>query len=241
MVRPLFAWARPLVLALATLLALASCSKHSSEQKEAKPTEASQALVGVEESNSLLEGIPQHGISLGDPDAPVVLTEFADLQCPFCAAVSVITLPKLIEDYVREGKVRLVFRNLAFLGPDSLKAAQMAAAAGLQDKLYQFVEIFLHNQGEENSGFVTDDYLRKIAGAVPGLDVDRALADRDSAPVKEQLEEAREQAQEFDIRGTPAFLLGKAGEKPEELHPRTLDPAFFAEKIDELLPKKAAD
>lgn len=236
-----FGWLRPLLFAMAALLALGSCSKNSSGQKEQHPAQVSEKLVGVQESNSLLEGIPQDGVSLGDPNAPVVLTEFADLQCPFCAAVSVVTLPKLIDEYVRKGKVRLVFRNLAFLGPDSVKAAQMAGAAGLQDKLYQFVEIFLHNQGDENSGFVTDDFLRNIANAIPGLDVDRAFSDRDSDAVKEQLEAAREEASEFDIRGTPAFLLGKAGEKPEELHPRTLDPAYFAEQIDALLPKEKAE
>lgn len=226
---------RLLVFAMAGIVALAGCSKTPSAKQEQHP-QASGELVGIDESNSLLEGIPQEGVSLGDPNAPVVLTEFADLQCPFCAAVAVITMPPIIERYVRKGQVRLVYRNLAFLGPGSVKAAHMAAAAGLQNRLFQFVEVFLHNQGEGSEN-VTDDYLRKVASAVQGLDVDRAFADRDSEAVKKQLEEAREQANEFDIRGTPSFLLGKAGEKPEELHPRTLDPSYFEEKIDELLPK----
>lgn len=226
-------WARLLVLALATMLALAGCGK----TKKHEPEHVSEELIGVSQSVSLLHDIRQDGVSLGNPDAPVVLTEFADLQCPYCGAVAVVTLPRIIDRYVRHGKVRLVFRNLAFLGPDSVRAARMAAAAAEQDKMFQFVEIFLHNQGEENSGYVTDDFLRKVASAVPGLDVDRAFHDRDSDAVKNRLEEARNEAEQFNIRATPSFLLGKAGEKPEELQLPTLDPAFLEQKIQELLPE----
>lgn len=224
------AWAR--LLAVVLVVALAGCGKTKKDQQH---HEAQEELVGVSQSNSLLENIRQDGVSLGNPDAPVVLTEFADLQCPYCAAVAIVTLPRIIDDYVRKGQVRLVFRTLAFLGPDSVKAAQMASAAAEQNKMFQFVEIFLHNQGEENSGFVTDDFLRKVASAVPGLDVDRAFQDRDSEAVKKQLEEARDEANRYEIRATPTFLLGKAGEKPEELKLRSLDPAFIEKKIDELL------
>lgn len=222
-----------LVFPLALALSLGSCTKKGHHDNG--------DLVGVSQANALIEGIPQNGNSLGDPDAPVVLTEFADLQCPYCAAVAIITLPRVINEYVRTGKARLVFHNFAFLGPDSTRAARMAAAAAEQDKMFQFVEIFLHNQGEPNSGYVTDDFLREVASAVPGLDVDKAFRDRDSAAVIERLEDAAAEADTFNIRATPSFLLGKAGEAPEELEPVTLDPEFFEQNIDELLASEDRD
>ena len=100
---------------------------------------------------------------LGDPDAPVTVTEYVDLQCPICAEASKQTLPTLINDYVRTGKVKLQARTLSFLGPDSVRAAQVAAGAREQGRLWPFLETFYAAQGTENSGYVTDDFLREVA------------------------------------------------------------------------------
>ena len=69
--------------------------------------------------SSLLAGIPERNGVLGDPNAKVTVTEFLDLQCPICAEASKQTLPTLINDYVRTGKVKLQARTLHFIGPDS--------------------------------------------------------------------------------------------------------------------------
>ena len=90
------------------------------------------ALRGVSESQALLAGVPQQGIALGRPDAPVTLAEYADLQCPFCREWTLRTLPTLVADYVRKGDLRIEFRGLAFIGPDSLTALESAEAAGEQ-------------------------------------------------------------------------------------------------------------
>src|SRR5690606_15057658 len=138
------------------------------------------AVSGAQLVTSLLEGIPQDGNSLGHPDAPVVLTEFIDLQRPACAVAGSVTVPPIIDRYVRTGKVRLGLHTLAFLGPDSVEAARMAAAAGEQDKMFQFVELFLHNQGKPNTDYVTDRSLRRLGEAIPQLDVDKAMRERNS-------------------------------------------------------------
>src|SRR4051812_47055215 len=159
------------------------------------------------EATRLFAGIPQHGTTLGDPKAPVTLTEFADLQCPFCGAFSNTKLPAVVADYVRTGKVRLVFRNLSFIGPDSQKAARFAAAAGLQHKLYDFVDRFYANQETENTGYVTDGFLRKVAAQVGGLDVDKAFQDQSSPAVAAQLAAAKPQATKGGVDSTPTFVL----------------------------------
>ena len=70
-----------------------------------------------------LEGIPQRQMTLGDPEAPVELIEFGDLQCPVCAAYSKDVLPEIMETQVRKGTVKIDFRNLTIIGPESGKSS----------------------------------------------------------------------------------------------------------------------
>jgi protein-disulfide isomerase len=191
-------------------------------------------LRGAHGARALFRGVPQHGIVLGDPDAPVTLTEFADLQCPFCRDYTLAVLPTLVRRYVRTGKVRMVFRNLSFIGPDSERAARTAAAAGLQDRLWEFTDLMYRNQGTENSGYVTDAYLRRIAGGA-GLDVGRALTDATGAAVRGQLDAAARQAARFRINSTPSFVLTGAGGQPQRLSPTSLTVDQFARPIEAAL------
>ena len=101
------------------------------------------------EVEKLFGGIPQQGVTLGEPDAPATLIEFADLQCPFCAQYTTGALPSVIEDYVRTGRLKLQLRLLRFIGPDSERGAEVAAAATLQDKGWEFSDLFFRNQGQE--------------------------------------------------------------------------------------------
>jgi protein-disulfide isomerase len=161
----------------------------------------------------MFAGIPQRGIELGDPRAQVTVTEFADLQCPFCGESARSELPKLVRRYVRAGRVKLVFRGLAFLGPDSLRGARMAAAAGRQNRLWQFVDLVYRNQGEERSGWVTDAYLRRVAAGA-GLDVRRAFAEWGSAPVWALVAEAKAAAKAVGVDSTPTFIVTRPGRQP---------------------------
>src|SRR4051812_48259497 len=118
----------------------------------------------------LLRGIPQSGNVLGRPDAPVTLVEYADPQCPYCGIWARETFPTLVREYVRTGKVRIVWRGLAFVGADSRTALATAVAAGQQDRLFDVVALLYRNQGVENTGWVSDALLRRVGAAVPGLD-----------------------------------------------------------------------
>ena len=144
-------------------------------------TPTTPATVSGSDTVALLAGIPQQGPALGRKDAPVTLAEFADLQCPFCGEWSRSAFPEIVRDYVRPGKVRMDFRGLKFIGPDSEEALRFAYAAGLQGKLWHAVDLLYANQGEENSGWVTDEFLASVAAAIPGFDLQQALADESSA------------------------------------------------------------
>jgi protein-disulfide isomerase len=165
---------------------------------------------GIAATRALLAGIPQRGVQLGDPRAPVTVTEYADLQCPFCGKSARDRWPEIVKRFVRAGRAKLVFRDLAFLGPDSLAGARMAAAAALQNRMWQFVDLVYRNQGDEGAGWVTDAYLRRVAVGA-GLDVPRAFAQRHSAAVIELLSEAKALADAAGVRATPAFVIARAG------------------------------
>lgn len=186
---------------------------------------------GVDRAQSLLHGIPQSGVTLGDPNAPVELVEFADLQCPYCAAANTALLPPIIHKYVRTGQVKLTFRNLDFLGPDSVAAARAAASMAQQSHLWDFVDLFFENQGPEGSGYVTDAYVQKLMAAVPGVDAKRAMAERSDPAVSASVAQAQAEADRLDVKGAPAFFLVKPGHKPVPLAPASLLPDAFARAL----------
>lgn len=72
------------------------------------------SVAGTAEAAALLDGVPQSGIVLGSPEAPVTLVEYADLQCPYCRAWATYAFPELVRDYVRAGTVKIVFRGPTF-------------------------------------------------------------------------------------------------------------------------------
>jgi protein-disulfide isomerase len=165
---------------------------------------------------ALFRGIPEHGGVLGDPAAPLTVTEYVDLQCPICAAAARDTLPTLIRDYVRTGRAKLDARTLHFIGPDSERAARVAAGAERQGRLWPFLEAFYAAQGQENSGYVTDDFLRSVAAAA-GVDAQAALKFADSAVAQDRLNRASADAQRLGIDSTPTFTVARGNGKPRVL------------------------
>jgi protein-disulfide isomerase len=219
--------------AIVAVLVAVLTSPSTSQLAPGKP------VPGAAQTLALFAGIPQQGIALGDPHAPVTLVEFGDLQCPSCALFAQNVLPTIVSRYVRPGRVRLVFRGMHFLGGDSLRAARMAEALGGQNRLWQFVELMYRNQGLENSSYVTDTYLRALAGAIPGVNVARALAARNSSGVQAQLDQAQALALRLSVKSTPSFLLSPTGAPPRRFSPAGLDGGSFSQPLDRMLASAA--
>jgi len=198
-------------LGAAAVLVVVAVLISTSGGDKSKNASSGGGLAGLSETKAMLSGLPQDGDTLGKPTAPVTIYEFADLQCPFCAEFAKNTLPLLVRDYIATGKAKLVYQDMAFLGPDSETAAAAAEAAAQQDKLQYFTNLMYWNQGEENSGYVTDAFITKLYKAIPGLDVAKADAARKRPPATNAFEEPRTLSKQYGVSSTPTFVAGPTG------------------------------
>jgi protein-disulfide isomerase len=179
--------------------------------------ETASSVQGASEVFSLLDGIPQDDSVLGDPAAEISVVEFADPQCPVCRSFATEVLPQLIADHVRPGDVTYEYRNWDILGADSEVASKATLAAGEQGRLFQFIQLFYVNQGQENSGYVTDDFLERIAEGAGIPDIDRWKQDRESPEWDPLLKEVNAEAESLGFVGTPSILVtGPRGQRPLE-------------------------
>jgi protein-disulfide isomerase len=170
-----------------------------------------------------LGGIPQDGAVLGNPDAQVLMIEYADQQCPACRLYTEEFFPTFVNEYVRPGKMKVEFRGFPFIGDDSVKAYRFLLAAAIQDKLWNLQEALYRNQGDENSGWVTDDLVRRVAGQIPGLDVDKLFAEASRPAIEQEADDASEAASNAGITGTPTFLLEIGEQQPYRVTFGSLD------------------
>jgi protein-disulfide isomerase len=219
-----------LALAIVAVLILVS------QKDDAKPKPVPAGPTGgPSPAAALFAGVPQRGNELGRPDAPVTLEEFADLQCPYCREYSETVMPSLVKEYVRAGKVRMVFHDFTILGHDSVRAGRFAAGAAAPGRFWPFVAAFYGNQGQENTGYVTDDFLRELAAQVPGLDFDRALSFAKGPAAGAPLDAATRLAQRYRVTSTPTIFLSSRGGTPQRLDFTSFDVAQFRAAIERLL------
>jgi len=158
---------------------------------------------------------------VGVKNAPVTLAYWFDYQCPFCKAVDVggipqipiePSLPTLIKDYVETGKLKIVFKDYAFLGPDSTTAAlYMHAVWDLYpDKFYDWHEAMFVAQDEEHAGFGNEESILALSAKIPGLNADKlkqqVASKRDAYTAL--IEANQQEGASFGIQGTPGFITG---------------------------------
>ncbi|MGN6663181.1 MAG: DsbA family protein [Solirubrobacterales bacterium] len=167
--------------------------------------------------NKLLSGIPQENMELGEQKAPVTLYEYGDLQCPVCKAYSEQILPQIIESKVKAGEVKIVFRNFVIIGPDSTPAGAATIAAGKQGRGWSYLELFYRNQGTENSGYVTPEFMESIAKGAGVKDLAKWNEERENKNIVAEMEKTTREAQNFGFTGTPSFAIEGPHAKGMEL------------------------
>ncbi len=180
-----------------------------------------------------LKGIPQNGLTLGDPTAAVTLYEFGDLQCPVCKAFSEEIIPEVIENQVKVGEAKLEFRNFPIISQESFPAAAAAIAAGNQGRGWNFIELFYRNQGQEASGYVTDEFLTEIAKGAGVPDIGRWNQERKSSKLTGEVESTYKEAQQLGFTGTPSFAVEGPGTKGKKTLGTPSEAGILEEAIEE--------
>ncbi len=151
-------------------------------------------------------------VIVGSADAPVTIVEFGDYQCPFCARFFTDVEPRLREDYIKTGKARMVYRDFAFLGPESADAAMASQCAAEQKAFWSFHDALFATEvrdGVEHNGNLNEQLFKTIAS---GLKLDRALFDNCLSSKKyfKEIEKDYNDGIAAGVRGTPAtFINGK--------------------------------
>jgi protein-disulfide isomerase len=168
-----------------------------------------------EDVGKLYSGIPQNGTTLGKNSAPVTIYLYEDFQCPICGQFSRETFPEVVDRSVRGGEVKVVSEPLTFIGPDSVLAARAALAAGEQNRYWPYASLLFENQQQENSGYVTDEFLNGLAQDTPGLDTDQWSADLKGSAFTQELEAAQAKAQSSGVDSTPTLVIIDPGGQSE--------------------------
>ncbi len=154
--------------------------------------------------------ITEEDVILGDPNAPVTLVEFSDFQCPFCGRFFTQAGPQIIENYVKTGKVRMVYKHLAFLGPESTAAGEAVECAKDEGKFWAFHdEVFKREivDGKENNGNLNKGLFMEIAEKI-GLNVTSFEQCVDSRKYKSKVEGDVQEAQSILTRlSTPTVFI----------------------------------
>jgi protein-disulfide isomerase len=201
-----------LVFAAIVIVAAIVVVSGRSEQRASTPGDA---VPGQTETRRLLAGIPQHGLTLGNPNAPVTIVEFIDIQCPFCAAHQIDEQPAVVDAVVRNGQAKITVQPLAFLGPDSGAGRNVLLRLANKNKAWDFLSLAFWNQKAENSGYITDAWLRKITAPIGGLTAGDLSRRREAALVPAiERADALSTALMGKGDGTPFFVVGRSSAAP---------------------------
>jgi protein-disulfide isomerase len=147
------------------------------------------------------------GRAIGAADAPATLEIWSDFQCPSCGLFARAAEARLIREYVADGRLRIVYRDFAFIGDESTEAAVAARAAEAQGKFWPYHDWLFANQAGENKGGFRREVLVGIAREI-GLDVPAFEAALGDAALAEAVAGETTSGRAVPVRSTPTLVLG---------------------------------
>ncbi len=142
----------------------------------------------------------------GAEDAPVVVVEYADFQCPFCRQFATGPERRLREDYVESGQVRFAFRYLAFIGNESRWAAEASECANEQGRFWNYHDKLFEEQGGENVGTFSQDNLKRFAAELE-LDAEQFNQCLDSGEYRNKVQQEVAEGEQLGVRSTPTIFV----------------------------------
>jgi len=212
------------ILAVLTLSALA-LTGGSRSKASTNATTNSATAVAPAQPPSLARRIPGDPLALGSVNAPVVLVEYSEFQCPFCGMFTRNTQPILVKKYVANGTLRIEWRDFPYLGPESTTAALASRAAANQGKFWEYHDALFAHQFFPNSNHLTVPYLTSIANNL-GLNLEKFKTDMNSAATKNAVAADFSEGQSIGVTGTPSFLVNSTpivGAQPLQVFEQAID------------------
>lgn len=155
--------------------------------------------------------------AVGAIDAPVVMVEYSEFQCPYCRKFAEDIAPEL-QGYIDDGTLRIEWRDFPLIGEESTLASLGAHAAANQDAFWEFHDAVFANQPPQNSGQITEEWLVGIAESI-GLDTEQFRADLAAPATAAAVEENKQEAFDILATSTPLFFVNKipiVGAQPVE-------------------------
>lgn len=186
----------------------------SSEATGATAVGAEQAETGDSADPGQANAVTNQGIerrvegdpmAIGDIDAPVVMSEWVDFRCPFCAVYSRETFDQIVKEFVDTGKVRIEMHDVAFFGEESVRAAVAARAAGEQGRYFEFVKAVYDAAPESGHPDLPPEQLIEFARVAGVPDIARFTKDMDRKDLREAVNQSTAQAQQYGVSSVPMF------------------------------------
>ncbi len=169
--------------------------------------------------------VTQNDRTIGNPNAKVTFIIYEDFQCPFCGAVSGLApnseaikylqqkdatwapFMPYINDLVKNGSVKFVYRDWAFLGPESIQSAEAARCAGDQGKFWEYHDYLYAHQNGENKGGFSNPNLKSFAKTL-GLNTATFNQCLDASKYAQAISDSKAEGQKAGVTGTPkGFIL----------------------------------
>lgn len=201
--------AMPIAIVVAGLI-IAGAIYFGEGKKVAAPTDDQNSLgkaQAVNIKNVKTEGSP----FIGDPNAAITIAYWFDYQCPACKYNEQNLITPLVADFVKTGKVKVVFKDFAFLSEDSQTLGIVARAIweAYPDKYYAWHKVIFDNQGEERTGWATKAVINSLTQKVPGIDlavIDSLLA-KNTAKYQKMMDDDRIDGSKFGVNATPSYIV----------------------------------
>ncbi len=188
------------------------------------PIPTASATAGSEQPNDQAPEISRREakdpMAIGKLDAPIVLTEWTDLRCPFCAVFHRDTMPLIKSDFVKQGLVRIEVRDVAFFGEQSENAAVAARAAGRQGKYFEYLDTVYKSAPAKSHPDLPQEKLVEFAQQAGVEDLEKFTADLSDDTLHAEVQRSTAEAQELGVNSVPFFVAGNtvlSGAQPSEV------------------------
>ena len=144
--------------------------------------------------------------ALGNPNAPITMVEFGDYQCTFCSKFFHETENSIITNYIKTGKVKILFKDYIILGQDSINAANAAHCANDQKLFWEYHSMLYNNWAGEDTGWADLEHLHEFANTL-GLDMDIFSTCMSDLKWNEVVNLSSIDGQKLGVTGTPTFFV----------------------------------